>query len=259
MKKLLCSVVIILLFDLLFGVGVIFTFANHELTENDTFLEFDIMLQADALGTKLGDTQTYLIYNTSAFGDNVVYNNNVTIEKGDLISGEIVPGVFLYSDPNLGDNQPNIIGIQINYLFSDNFPSLGSQVLTYPLQLIHFKLFIVDSGQYSDLAFDDLLMIGQQYQSDNETQYYPVIATSTLNTALEYPEIPENVVITLINNGTQIEISWTGSVDYIYEIYSSSSPYDGFQLNITGIFLENKWVTSIIDAPKLYYLVRATN
>ncbi|MBN1326973.1 MAG: hypothetical protein JW996_03390 [Candidatus Cloacimonetes bacterium] len=217
------------------------------------------MISADESGKLLGDTQIYICYNNSSFGDSIYANSIVEIVKGTLIDGELIPGIPLYAEPIIGDNSAQCLGIQTNFLFSSSLPDLGSPVSEIPTQLLHVKISILNNNEPAVITFLEDLMTGQQYESDNLTLFSPVTAIDTLFSPLFTPSVPVINGIQIINEGTQIQICWTPETNISYKIFSSDNPYNGFSEE-TGVISEGCW-TGILDInqPFRFYYLKAYN
>jgi len=178
MKKLFLLMVLFgFLISSSFATGITFTFANQQITgTSPKYLEFDVMAAADAAGTKLGDTQVYINYNTAGFGTNVNGNGKITVTKGTLINNA-------YYSLMVNDNTTSRVSITAQYNLPTS-PELGSELPTAPTQLLHIKMEIADPAQTADLSFQQSLMVGQQYESDNQTKYDPVVASDTYDGSL---------------------------------------------------------------------------
>jgi hypothetical protein len=167
------------------GESITFTFANRAITgTTPKYLEFDVRAQAGSTGTtRLGDTQVYINYSTAGFGSSIVTNSKVTVTKGSLISGELVPGLPLYNITNVSDNTASRAAITVGYNYPVS-PGSANLLLTSPTQLIHVKIEIADQGQNAGLSFEQSLLDGQQYESNNSTKYSPVTASDADNGVL---------------------------------------------------------------------------
>ncbi len=175
--------------------GITFTFANSTVTTDGTakYFEFDVMAQASETGTKIGDNQVYIDYNTAGFGSSIADNNKITVEKGTLLQNDGPP---YYNIINTADNTPSRVAIAVEFIYGD-YPEYGNDVPTDPTQLLHIKIEIADTTQTSGLTFYQPLMDGQEYYSDNTTKYNPVVADDTLDVSLKLkPSAIEN-----LNNG----------------------------------------------------------
>ncbi len=166
-------------------VGITFTFANGEITtgEDASFYEFDVMAEADAPGTYFGSGMVYINYNIDGFGECISTSNNIIVTKGVLIQGELVSRLPLYTIVNIVDNTSYRVAITTDYNYSSS-PLLANPLPITPTQYLHIKITVSDSSQNAGLSFEQNLMEGQQYQSDNSTVYSPVIAIDTDNTSL---------------------------------------------------------------------------
>ncbi|MBC8527087.1 MAG: T9SS type A sorting domain-containing protein [Candidatus Cloacimonetes bacterium] len=167
------------------NVGITFEFENGEvIVENlQEYYAFDIMAYATEDGTFFGSGMIYLNYNTTSFGQNVSSEDNIIVEKGELIQGELAPGIPLYEFVNITDNSSSCIAITTGYLFP-MLPEEANILPSTPTQYLHIKLKIIDISGYSGLSFKENLMQDQQYQSDDTTIYEPVIANDIDNTDL---------------------------------------------------------------------------
>ncbi len=162
------------------SVGITFTFANGVLSGG--YFEFDVMAAGSAEGKKLGSNQTYINYSTAGFGENVVLNNKVTVEKGTLLQGDL-GGADLYRIENIADNTTSRFAVTVTYDFS-MLPTYGNDLTTTATQLLHVKIEIADPYQTAGLSFEQSFMADQQYESDNTTKYSPVVATDIDNSTL---------------------------------------------------------------------------
>ncbi|MCK4357372.1 MAG: right-handed parallel beta-helix repeat-containing protein, partial [Candidatus Cloacimonetes bacterium] len=162
------------------SIGITFTFANGVLSGG--YYEFDVMVAGSAEGTKLGDTQTYINYNTLGFGSSIYANGKVTLTKGTILQGDI-SGADLYTLTNVTDNTTSRISVTYGYNFSF-MPSWANDLPTTPTQIMHVKIEIADPSQTAGLSFEQSLMENQQYYSDNTNKYSPVIAIDEDNTTL---------------------------------------------------------------------------
>lgn len=198
MKKILIGILFIFVFQISFAqtenVGITFEFANGEIvTQNSQeYYAFDIMASASEDNTYFGSGMVYINYNTYAFGENVCTAENIFVEKGELIQGELSQGVPLYEIVNIIDNTYSRIAITTDY----NFPQLADEanmLSTDPIQFLHIQLKVENITGYSGLSFEQDLMENQQYQSDNTNRYSPVVATDTDNTDLPVAQKKDNI------------------------------------------------------------------
>ena len=182
MKKIVT--LLFLLSSMLWATGITFTFANVTITgTSPSFYEFDVMAQADASGSKLGTNLVYINYNTAGFGSSVAANGKITVTKGTLLEGGAPPS-FYYDIVNTTDNTASRFAVTSEYNNPD-YPEYGNALPTTPTQLIHIKLEIADINETAGLSFEQPLMVGQEYESDNVAKYSPVTASDTENSSLD--------------------------------------------------------------------------
>jgi len=214
-----------------FGTDITFTFANGGIT--GAYYEFDVMVEAGGAGTRIGDTQTYINYNTEAFGEDIA--SSITVTEGDLIDDTIGP-FDLYLITTIKNNTKSRVSIMAEYQQEGN-PDLGGEVPTGPpAQLLHVKIEIADPSKTAGLSFQESLMTGAQFQSDNDTIYSPVLAGNADNASLPV----ELSSFTAIDTAAGVELEWTTQTEvnnigfYIYR----SETKDGEYSRITKKMIE---------------------
>ena len=178
-KRLILSfaLLMILLAKSVFSQDITFTFANGQITGTaPQFYEFDVMVEASVAGTRIGDALVYINYSGTAFGLSIVANGKITVTKGSLISGA------LYNIVSTVDNTTTKVAITTEYI-NPSVPGSAELLPVTPTQFIHLKIEIA-TPVTADLGFDEALMEGQQFQSDNATIYVDVIAIDEDNTAV---------------------------------------------------------------------------
>ena len=243
--------------------GIIFTFANDEvkIEDDNILLEFDVMIQASENGTRFGSGMVYVDYNTEAFGENICADTtNITVTKGEILEGELAPGVDLYSILSVVDNNASKFAVATCYDWS-MLPDYANELTIEPIQYLHISMCISDTLSHSGLYFDNDLMDNQQYFSDETTLYIPVIAADSLDVPLNPdPEpiaSPENVFIEIV--GTNIMITWDEvSVATSYKIYSSDDPHAVYPWNFEEEVTDTNWSEPATGIKKFYY-IKASN
>lgn len=181
--------------------SITFTFANGQVTNDGTYkyYEFDVMAQGAEGNTQVGDLMIYINYNTDAFGTLVKTNLNITVTMGTLVQGA------LYSS-TVNDNTASRVAVATEYLVPAT-PSMANLLPSTPTQYVHVKLKIQNDSQTAGLSFQQSLMTGQQYLSNNETKYNPVIATDTDNSNLN-PIAVELASFTAKAQGGAVLLEW---------------------------------------------------
>jgi len=164
-------------------IGITFFFDNGFLDPAHLYYEFDVMVAAEFDGTKLGDTQTYINYSPDGFGESIVGNKKITVTKGTLLQGD-----YKYSLINMFDNTLSKVSIAYQYNLSLFPPDQANVVPKLPdtSQLMHIRIDIANPHATAGLSFDQGLMTGQQYESDNDpdNKYNPVNAGNSDNSTL---------------------------------------------------------------------------
>ncbi|MFO7889003.1 MAG: hypothetical protein R6V04_01550, partial [bacterium] len=128
---------------------ITYTFRNGQVTGTTTkYYEFDIMVQCDISGTRLGDTQVYFNYNSLGFGQNIHGNSKLTVSKGSVITGTY------YASPIIQDRTTSKVSIAVEY--GDAFGGeSGANVLpTSATQWAHIKIEIQNQSETAGLTFD---------------------------------------------------------------------------------------------------------
>ena len=176
MRAILTIVLVTLLPIFAYAVGITFTFDNTQITgTSPKFFEFDVMVTADASGTKIGDTQVYINYNTQGFGESISTTGMITVTRGTFINNSN------YRNPVVNDNALNRVSIVTE--FQGAGAEDGSDLPTTPTQLLHISIQIQNESETSGLSFEQALMNNAQFQSDYGT-YDQVIAGDTEDSSL---------------------------------------------------------------------------
>ena len=206
MKKIFIPVAIICLIFAagLYSADITFTFANSTLS-GSTF-EVDVMVQASASGTKLGDTQVYINYDTNAFGFNVAGAAKATVTKGTMLQGGSPPFDY-YTIVNVTDNTSSRFAITSEYN-QPGYPEYGNDLPTSPTQLVHIVFTIANNAYTAGLSFQQSLMVGQQYESNNSTAYANVIADDTNDSPLS-PIVVDLVAFTAVQQEENVLLNWS--------------------------------------------------
>lgn len=164
-------------YSAIFAAGITFTFENGTITgTTPKYYEFDVYVAASASGTKIGDTQTYINYNTNAFGSSLQGSGKVTVTKGSLVN------TVRYDNPIVTDNESSKLSIQLG--FNSTLEDDAEDLPASATQLMHVKIEIADQAYGAGLSFDSGLMSNEQFIWDNSTNYSPVTATDTDDASL---------------------------------------------------------------------------
>jgi hypothetical protein len=140
-------------------------FANFEVINAGTQLQFDIEVKADVAGTDHRDLQVYFDYNTAGFGSDIVANGYVTVTPLTLMND-------YYFIVNTADNTSSKFAVITEATHemtevggSGNF-NLMPTTFTGLLQI---TIDIMSNTETAGIAFDDELMDGGQYYQETGT------------------------------------------------------------------------------------------
>ena len=197
MKNIYSALLVAFLFatSSVFAQGITFTFGNGQISGSGPYYYSIVVLaQADGPNTFLGDTQLYINYSNLAFEDSAAANGKVSLSRGTLLIGES-GGNDLYSWQNLVDHDKNRIAITYAYNF-DSSPTLGNPVPETPTGLMTIRFEIANRAWQSGLSFEESLMQGQQFLSDNFIQFSPVTAVDTDDAVLGVESIESTSIPT---------------------------------------------------------------
>ncbi len=223
--------------------GITFTFANGQITGSGPYYyEFNVMAKGSSAGTKIGDCLVYINYNSVGFGPSIYTNGKVTVTKGTLTQGDLAPSLPLYGgtgtgngDPIIADNTSSRLSINILYNF-DGSPTSANDLPATATQWAHVKIEIANQGQSSGLSFQQALMSGQEYESDNLAKYSPVTASDTDDQSLPVTMTEMSATTSqeqgiVITWRTESEVNTTG-----FNVYKSEAEQDNYkQLNLSLI------------------------
>ena len=182
---------------------ITFTFANSTLS--GTAFKIDVMVQASVSGTKLGDNLVYINYDVNAFGANIAGSGNVTATKGTMLQGGSPPFDY-YTIVNITDNTSSRFAVTVEYN-QPGYPQYGNDLPTSAKQLLHLTFTIANGSYTAGLSFQQSLMAGQQYESDNSSAYTNVIAGDTDDSALS-PIVVDLVSFKAMQQGKSILLTW---------------------------------------------------
>lgn len=128
--------------------SITFEFDNFTVSNSggNDYAEFDIMATSST-GAYLQNAPFWIGYSNSAFTQNVVANNAITVTRGSTFGSS-------YEDPqtSIWDSLPNmfIVGITDDFTAGSwNRPFIG----TTPIQVLHFKIKIANCNQNVDFNF----------------------------------------------------------------------------------------------------------
>lgn len=147
-----------------------YSFANLQNTNDGTndYYEVDVMVSADT-DFKLGSGQLYINYNTLAFGDNIVANNNIEYtQPTGYILGEVY-GFPAYKDFVKNDNTISRVSLSFQQGVSSGTIS-SNNVTSTPKKLFHIKIKYLDNTKNPTIGFETgSLFVGQTFTACGPT------------------------------------------------------------------------------------------
>jgi hypothetical protein len=140
-------------------------FANFEVINAGTQLQFDIEVKADVAGTYQRDLQVYFDYNTLGFGSDIVANGKVTVDNLTLMENH-------YFVVNTADNTSSKFAVITEATHEMTEPASATyynEMTTTFQGLLRITIDIADNTETAGIAFDGTLMDGGQYYQDAVT------------------------------------------------------------------------------------------
>ena len=141
-------------------------FANAEVINAGTQLQFDVEVKADAGVTYHRDLQVYFDYNTAGFGSDILANGYVTVTPLTLMNTH-------YVVVNSADNTSSkfaVITEASNEMSQSGSGTYFNEMPTTFTGLLQFTIDIIDNTALAGISFDEALMNGgQYYQSTSST------------------------------------------------------------------------------------------
>ncbi len=138
-------------------------FANYEVINAGSQLQFDIEVKADVGGTYHRDLQVYFDYNTLGFGSDIVANAKVTVADLTLMENH-------YFVVNSADNTGSkfaVITEASNEMTEWASATYYNEMTTTFQGLLRITIDIDDNTETAGIAFDETLMNGGQYYQDD--------------------------------------------------------------------------------------------
>lgn len=201
MKVILITMLLFVPILLTGQVGIFFTFANGQITNEagQLYYEFDVMIAGSDGTTRFGELLALINYNGSAFGTEINANGNV----------QITPGALLIDQEDFyairwNDNQPTRLAILCEFLSANINRAVWLPVI--PSSVFHVKIKIQDSSQQTGISYNQTLMAPQQYYANHLTNYNPVTATDTLDETL--PVELSSFTANMNNSLTGVNLTW---------------------------------------------------
>ena len=207
MKKILLGLFAMVLAVSLFAQPQLtYRFANEQLTNGGTTLEFDVELMCDVAGIWLGEHTVSFVYNTDAFGASIV-PTSVVVTKGTLMTGEFF-GSQMYDFAGVANTFPNTLSASclVNLVSFPPGITFHNEIPTTFTDFMHFAVTIdcATTPQLAGIAFTEFLMDGEQYH---------YLATG-ITTLCAEPNFYDNDLLNfeVCGGGGAVVTDWTGDV-----------------------------------------------
>lgn len=167
--------------------GLILEIDNPRLSgPNSTqmFLEFDIMAYGTSNSTYFDNCLIRIMYNTSAFGSNLVANGNVTITIAPAFS----PTTYLDPQAYVIDQTSNTLGIPFGV--DTGLTTINRTALTiFPIKMLTVKIKIQNCSILSNINFTDVTFT-------DFFSFYTLTANAPITPAISYNTTQYNGSIT---------------------------------------------------------------
>lgn len=140
---------------------ITFYYGKTTYNTTDGELQFEIMVEANTIGVEFADATLYLEY-TEAFGEYAVNNNNVDIEKGDLINS---------SNYKIAksDKSKNVIAIEVSSSSKEGATLLNND----PISILKGTIQINDNSLKKLISFQNVDLTGKvKYWCNNQKEPY---------------------------------------------------------------------------------------
>jgi hypothetical protein len=148
---------------------VIYTFENAHTTHHGgkAFFEFDVFISASASNPVYLDVASVkILYNFQAFGDSVVANNKITIQRGDVLAS-----VTDYIAPATFDLAYNVISLGVG---SSPLVQNRTEITSIPKQLLRVKIEVENCSKKPNLefSFQNDMRLYTIYTANANDSYY---------------------------------------------------------------------------------------
>jgi hypothetical protein len=204
-------------------------FANAEVINAGTQLQFDVEVMADAGVTYHRDLQVYFDYNTAGFGADIVANGYVTVTPLALMNTH-------YVVVNSADNTSSkfaVITEGSNEMTQSGSATYFNEMPTTFTGLLRITIDVMDNTATAGIAFDEALMNGgQYYQSTSNTD--PV---KYMDPCVYDNDLTGLLLSTLYGTVTYANVANTPLNNCSIDLYDGSAVYQGTAMtDVAGIY-----------------------
>jgi hypothetical protein len=260
-----------LIFAMLTMVSIVLTaqtqlswqFANVEVINAGTQLQFDVEVRADAATTYHRDLQVYFDYNTAGFGSDIVANGFVTVTPLALMNTHYV---LVNSADNTGSKFAVITEASNEMTQSGSATYFNAMPTTFT-GLLRITIDILDNTETAGIVFDAALMNGGQYWQSAST-FDPIkytdpsvysndlsaLALGTIYGTITYANVTSDPIASCLVDGGLIGSALTD----VNGDYGFSNVSDGVYALTTTCSLPYTYTTDVGDANVLINHILAT-
>jgi hypothetical protein len=211
MKKLLLFTLLIASTAIMAQPQLSWRFANAQLINGDTQLQFDVEVMADAPNYFIGLTNVSFNYGNEAFGPNI-YPDHLSVDRGVLMLEEF-SGSFKYDLIGLANTYAQTFGLGTFPLFG-GLPAGATFHTMWPTTWTQMYIFTIDinvpgspppADILAEIEFNQILMNGQNfYVAPAGGSYLPCVD----------PSLYDNDLLSfVVVAGGAIGTEWTGAID----------------------------------------------
>jgi len=216
-------------------------FANFEVINAGTQLQFDVEVMADVATTDHRDLQVYFDYNTAGFGSDIVANGKVTVTPLTLMND-------YYFIVNTADNTSSKFAViteathEMTEVGGSGYFNVMPSTFTGLLQI---TIDIADNTETAGIAYDAALMDGGEYYQENGTtnpikyadgSYANDLLTNKLSTAYGNVTYANSLSTPLSDITVKL---MDGVVEVASDITDSNGDYNISDIADGGYTLEN--------------------
>jgi hypothetical protein len=148
-------------------------FANFEVVNAGTQLQFDVQVKASTAGTFVRDLQIYFDYNTAGFGSGIA--SSITVTPLTLMDN-------FYDFVNIADNTTSKIAIITDADNEMTQPGTSTHFNEMPTSfegLFTVTMPVISNTELAGISFDETLMNGGQYYQDAPAAPHKYVAPAT--------------------------------------------------------------------------------
>lgn len=147
-------------------------FANAQLINGDTQLQFDVEVMGDAAGWYIYIAQLGFSYNELAFGSNINGSGAVTIERGVLFTELYLGALEKYQIISIGDPFSNTLGATVQTQLAGFFGSSGGDSHTeWPTDWTQAFIVTIDIANSAEPYDIDWWYVGMNGQQSCQTGF----------------------------------------------------------------------------------------